>query len=217
MIYYFLFVSAFIAGLFYLTARSRTEVPPKKGRPKDEEALRRLRPAAAVRLVSIHLAAIGFVKRPDVFPFDGTLLFKTPTGTVLVSIEEWASPVVDADALARLERKRGKGGWSRAWCATAGRFTPKARAYAREKGLGLLDGAQLLTAPPERPSSIPKKSRRSESSPSGGDPVCPECGRPLKRRKIRRGPHAGAVYYACTGFPVCRYTLGLPKNLGILS
>ena len=36
-----------------------------------------------------------------------------------------------------------------------------------------------------------------------GAPVCPECGKPMKRRTARSGPNAGHAFWGCTGYPAC--------------
>jgi four helix bundle suffix protein len=37
-----------------------------------------------------------------------------------------------------------------------------------------------------------------------GAPVCPECGKPMTRRKARSGKNAGKDFWGCTGYPECR-------------
>ena len=37
-----------------------------------------------------------------------------------------------------------------------------------------------------------------------GAPDCPECGKPMKRRKARSGANAGHEFWGCTGYPNCR-------------
>ena len=35
-------------------------------------------------------------------------------------------------------------------------------------------------------------------------PVCPECGKPMTRRRARTGKNAGKDFWGCTGYPECR-------------
>jgi four helix bundle suffix protein len=35
-------------------------------------------------------------------------------------------------------------------------------------------------------------------------PACPECGKPMTRRKARSGKNAGKAFWGCTGYPDCR-------------
>jgi len=52
---------------------------------------------------------------------------------------------------------------------------------------------------------LSKDLEKSAKAPSGGgevtDKTCPKCGKPLRMRFNRRG-----AYYACTGYPGCKYT-----------
>jgi DNA topoisomerase-1 len=52
---------------------------------------------------------------------------------------------------------------------------------------------------------LSKDLEKSAKAPSGGgevtEKVCPKCGKPLRMRFNRRG-----AYYACTGYPGCKYT-----------
>ncbi|PJG58978.1 DUF2726 domain-containing protein [Aeromonas cavernicola] len=38
-------------------------------------------------------------------------------------------------------------------------------------------------------------------------PHCPRCAAPLIEREVRKGPHAGQLFLACTRFPDCRYVV----------
>jgi len=35
-------------------------------------------------------------------------------------------------------------------------------------------------------------------------PVCPDCGKPMKKRKATSGKNAGSEFWGCTGYPNCR-------------
>ncbi len=35
-------------------------------------------------------------------------------------------------------------------------------------------------------------------------PACPECGKPMKRRKAKTGPNAGKEFWGCTDYPDCK-------------
>lgn len=35
-------------------------------------------------------------------------------------------------------------------------------------------------------------------------PICPECGKPMARRKARSGKNAGREFWGCTGYPECK-------------
>jgi len=35
-------------------------------------------------------------------------------------------------------------------------------------------------------------------------PGCPKCGKPMRQRTARTGPHAGQPFWGCTGYPDCK-------------
>lgn len=35
-------------------------------------------------------------------------------------------------------------------------------------------------------------------------PICPECGKPMTRRKARQGRHSGRDFWGCSGYPECK-------------
>ena len=37
-------------------------------------------------------------------------------------------------------------------------------------------------------------------------PTCPECGKPMRRRKAKSGPNAGQSFWGCTAYPACKGT-----------
>ncbi|WP_099036663.1 topoisomerase DNA-binding C4 zinc finger domain-containing protein [Lacimicrobium alkaliphilum] len=42
---------------------------------------------------------------------------------------------------------------------------------------------------------------------------CPRCGQALTERTAKRGQHAGKRFLGCSGFPQCRYTQELNKDV----
>ena len=47
------------------------------------------------------------------------------------------------------------------------------------------------------------KSDKSDLS-DGIAPSCPNCGKPMRQRTARTGPHAGELFWGCTGYPECK-------------
>ena len=37
-------------------------------------------------------------------------------------------------------------------------------------------------------------------------PACPLCGKPMRRRTARKGPHAGQQFWGCSAYPDCKGT-----------
>lgn len=50
------------------------------------------------------------------------------------------------------------------------------------------------------------QARASDRSDSSDTPLCPKCGKPMRRRTARQGPHAGQSFWGCTGYPDCKGT-----------
>jgi four helix bundle suffix protein len=46
--------------------------------------------------------------------------------------------------------------------------------------------------------------RAQQASPA--TPACPLCGKPMRERTARNGPHAGTAFWGCSGYPECRGT-----------
>lgn len=47
---------------------------------------------------------------------------------------------------------------------------------------------------------------RDQQQAEAGAPVCPECGKPMRRRTAKTGKHAGQPFWGCTGYPTCKGT-----------
>ena len=45
-----------------------------------------------------------------------------------------------------------------------------------------------------------------------GAPICPECGKPMKRRTARAGRNAGHEFWGCTGYPECQGVMNVEKE-----
>ncbi len=56
-----------------------------------------------------------------------------------------------------------------------------------------------------RPSDQSDKSDRSDKA-SAPPPACPRCGKPMRRRSARQGPHAGQMFWGCSAYPECKGT-----------
>lgn len=54
--------------------------------------------------------------------------------------------------------------------------------------------------------------RREVRAQQEGAPTCPECGKPMKRRKAGAGRNAGKEFWGCTGYPSCRGTKQIETN-----
>ncbi len=43
-------------------------------------------------------------------------------------------------------------------------------------------------------------------------PACPSCGKPMRARKARSGPHAGESFWGCSAYPKCRGILPMEEG-----
>jgi four helix bundle suffix protein len=49
-------------------------------------------------------------------------------------------------------------------------------------------------------------SDRSDKSDGGNNPICPLCGKGMRRRTAKQGPYAGQAFWGCSGYPECKST-----------
>jgi restriction system protein len=54
-------------------------------------------------------------------------------------------------------------------------------------------------------------SDKSEKSDLSDNKACPLCGKPMRKRTAKTGPHAGLQFWGCTGYPECKGTRSLEK------
>lgn len=50
------------------------------------------------------------------------------------------------------------------------------------------------------------RAQQEAGPPAAAAPACPLCGRPMRARTAKSGPHAGTAFWGCTGYPECRGT-----------
>jgi restriction system protein len=43
-----------------------------------------------------------------------------------------------------------------------------------------------------------------EKSAEAKPPACPECGKPMRERTAKNGPHTGQAFWGCSAYPACR-------------
>lgn len=60
-----------------------------------------------------------------------------------------------------------------------------------------------------------QSAKSDRSAPSDEEsPVCPSCGKPMRRRTAGKGPRAGQAFWGCSGYPDCRETLEISNESG---
>jgi four helix bundle suffix protein len=62
----------------------------------------------------------------------------------------------------------------------------------------------------ERLYTVRSQVRQPKSDSSGLNdpppPACPSCGKPMRQRTARKGPHAGQKFWGCSAYPDCKGT-----------
>ncbi len=82
----------------------------------------------------------------------------------------------------------------------------------REKG-GFAENLHAVRVK-KRESDMSDRSDVSDKSDSSDKdaPVCPACGKPMRRRTAGKGPRAGQAFWGCSGYPDCRATQELSND-----
>lgn len=50
------------------------------------------------------------------------------------------------------------------------------------------------------------RARQEARARDAAAPACPLCGKPMRRRMARKGPHPGQPFWGCSGYPQCKVT-----------
>jgi restriction system protein len=53
------------------------------------------------------------------------------------------------------------------------------------------------------------KARAAAKSDEKNNPTCPLCGKSMRRRIAKQGPHEGQAFWGCSGYPDCKSTLAV--------
>ena len=121
----------------------------------------------------------------------------------IVQCKQWSRPVGPKPLRELLGVMTAKG-VQRGTFVTASTFNDQAEQFAKENRIHLIDGEGLLKRIRER---SPADQERLLKVATEGDyltPSCPSCGTKLAERKNKKDQ---SVFWGCTSFPRCRYTL----------
>ena len=87
---------------------------------------------------------------------------------------------------------------------TCGNYTRDARAFAMDKAMRLIDGAELVSMLNKiNPVTLAVASFTAPQSAAQA-PLCLTCGVPMQRRLARQGLHVGKPFWGCQNYPSCR-------------
>lgn len=133
----------------------------------------------------------------------------------LVQCKQWRAYRVGVEVVRELYGVMAAKGATGGFVVTSGRFTEEATSFSSGRNVKLIDGPALhgliRQAQAGTPtsvaamSSLPPSSSETSSS-VGAAPSCPVCAKSMVRRTARRGTNAGAAFWGCTSYPVCRGT-----------
>ena len=124
--------------------------------------------------------------------------------SLLGQCKPWDAYRVGPKSARELRAAMSAAGLDKGLLVTSGRFTPEAAAYAREQGIHLMDGAELLAG---IAGLAPEKSAALLKFATQGDfltPTCPGCALKMISRKSTKD---GRKYWGCRNYPRCKHTL----------
>ncbi|MBB5206856.1 restriction endonuclease [Chiayiivirga flava] len=125
----------------------------------------------------------------------------------LVQCKQWRRERVGVNVVREMFGLLVHHGAHRVKIVTIGDFTPDARAFARDKPVDCITGAQLL----QLIDGLPLHA--TDSMPSTVNPAraadCPTCGSTMTTRTNRR---SGERFLGCTRYPACRGTRKVDTN-----
>lgn len=131
----------------------------------------------------------------------------------LVQCKQWRAFKVGVDVLRELYGVMAAEGAAGGFVVTSGRFTPEALAFASGRNISTIDGDALhrMIRKPSAESLVNATSptpatRMPASTDASVPPTCPLCTQPMTQRLAKRGSNAGASFWGCTAYPVCKGT-----------
>lgn len=134
------------------------------------------------------------------------LVVDDSSGRRILQAKHWRTRSVGVVPLRALWGVLGDEQAQGAICVTSGTFTPDALAFAKDKRLELIDGAQLHRLIAEVKSSGEPVSATTATTAVEAAEACPQCGRGVvERKRARRGRNAGSYFFGCDRYPQCRY------------
>ena len=133
----------------------------------------------------------------------------------LVQCKQWKAFKVGVDVVRELYGVMAAQGAAGGFVITSGTFTADAKAFAEGRNVKLVDGPELFgllkqakgsgqSWPDHRQPLLPSRSNAAPAQEAA--PSCPNCQAPMVRRTAKKGANAGAQFWGCSKYPVCRGT-----------
>lgn len=151
------------------------------------------------------------------------LILRKRSETVIVQCKHWKTQQVKVASVRELRGVVAREKATRGIFVASGSYTSDALAEAAgqpplelidgPKLLKLIQGVQLETAEPQQraldvqsPVSAAGVVNQAQAASEENEPLCPQCGSPMKKRLARRGSNAGNEFWGCSTWPRCEGT-----------
>lgn len=139
------------------------------------------------------------------------LVLRKQARTTLVECRRWRLRKVKPAMLREFKGVLAAAGADHGILVTTGSCTPEAQTYARQHGIGLVDGPGLL-----RLLQSVRRAAMPAPRPIGPRPGqrCPHCGREMLLRTVSAEAGGRQLRWRCTGFPACRGSRAVGAVIG---
>ncbi len=121
----------------------------------------------------------------------------------LVQCKHWKTRRVGVAVVRELFGVMVDQGAKGAFIVTSGDFTNEAHQFARDKSIGLINGAKLDKILRKVGQVQPDCEPEATQSPPEAI-LCPRCNSPMVKRVARQGVNAGREFWGCSRYPKCR-------------
>ena len=125
----------------------------------------------------------------------------------LVQCKQWKAFKVGVEVVRELYGVMAAEGAAGGFVVTSGIFSNDVKSFAEGRNVELIGGADLMALikniPLPQTSSITSQ-RKATNTVVFADPICPNCGSAMVKRKAKQGANAGNMFWGCNSYPKCR-------------
>lgn len=135
------------------------------------------------------------------------LVLKKDGEKFLVQCKQWKARMVGVSIIRELYGVMAAEGAAGGFVVTSGIFSNDGKSFAEGRNVELIGGADLMALikniPLPQTSSITSQ-RKTTNTAVFADPICPNCGSAMVKRKAKQGANAGNMFWGCNSYPKCR-------------
>ena len=135
------------------------------------------------------------------------LVLKKDGEKFLVQCKQWKARMVGVSIIRELYGVMAAEGAAGGFVVTSGIFSNDVKSFAEGRNVELIGGADLMALikniPLPQTSSITSQ-RKTTNAVVFADPICPNCGSAMVKRKAKQGANAGKMFWGCNSYPKCR-------------